>query len=139
MIHVSLKHDVEAPAGAVWDLVGDLRNASLWPVVLHCEVRGSGVGCERTLDLVGDERLRERLESHDDRSRSYRSEVLELGRLPLRDFHYSVSVAETGPDRCAIEWDADFEPAGVTEDRAREIVRGFYANVTVSIRDRLGV
>lgn len=139
MTHVSLRQDVGAPAGAVWDLVGNLRNATLWPAVVKCEVRGSGAGSERTLELVGDERLRERLKAHDDRARRYRSEVLEIGRLPLRDLRYTVSIAETGPDRCAIEWDADFEPEGVSEDRAREIVRGFYANLNVSIRDKLGV
>lgn len=139
MAHVSIRQEVGAPAGAVWDLIGHLDSATLWPVVLKCEVQGSGVGSVRTLQLVGDERLRERLQDHDERGRRYRSQVLELGGLPLRDFHYTVAVSESGPERCSIEWDADFEPEGVAEVRAQQMVQGFYDNLAVSIRDRLGV
>lgn len=139
MAHVSIRQDVGAPAGAVWDLIGHFDNAVLWPAVTKCEIEGSGDGCVRTLLLVGDERLCERFVEVDEPGRRYRSEVLELGRLPLREFRYTVVVSESGPDHSRIEWNADFEAEGVQVDYAEELVRGFYDNLGVSIRDRLGV
>jgi hypothetical protein len=137
MAHVTLRQEVGASAEAVWDLLGNPERASGWAGVERCEIEGSGAGCVRTLQLVGDERLSERFDLHDETARRYRSEVLEPGRLPLRDFHYSVTVSETGPDRCAIDWDADFEPDGIAEERARELVTGFCTTLSVSIGERL--
>jgi hypothetical protein len=137
MAHVSVRQEVGAPAEAVWHLLGHPESASSWPGVERCEIEGSGAGCVRTLQLVGDERLSERFDELDEASRRFHSEVLELGRLPLRAFRYSMTVSEIGPDRCAIDWDVDFEPDGIDEARARELVKGFYTSMAVSVRQRL--
>ena len=138
MAHVSLREEVGAPAGAVWDLMGHLDNASSWSGVEKCEIEGSGEGCVRTLLLVGDERLVERFDVLDEAARRYQARVLELGDLPLRDLHYSLAVRETDPERCAIDWEVDFEPDGIAEQRALEMVTGFFTTLAVSIRTRLG-
>lgn len=137
MVHVSLRKEVGAPAAAVWDLLGHPESASTWPGVEKCEVEGSGAGCMRTLQLVGDERFCERFDLLDEAARRYHAEVLEVGRMPLRDFHYSMSVSEAGPERCAIDWEADFEADGIAEERARELVTGFYSQLAVSVGARL--
>ena len=137
MAHVNLREEIGASAVAVWDLLGHLDRASSWTVVQKCEIEGSGEGCVRTLLLVGDERLRERFDVLDEAARRLEARVLEAGGLPLRDLKYSLAVRETAPERCAIDWEVDFEPDGVDEQRALEMVTGFYASVAVSIRLRL--
>lgn len=138
MAHVSLRQEVGAPAGAVWDLVGHLERAATWAGVERCEIEGEGPGCVRRLQLVGDDRMCERFDVLDETQRRYHAWVLEHGRLPLRDLQYSLAVSETGPERCAIDWEVDFEPDGVDEQRAAELVTGFYTTMAVSIRKRLG-
>ena len=137
MAHVSLREEIAAPAVAVWDLLGHLDRASSWAGVEKCEIAGSGEGCVRTLLLVGNERLRERFDVLDEAARRYEAQVLEAGGLPLRDLHYSFVVEETGPERCAVAWEVDFEPDGVAEQRALEMVTGFYTSLAVSVRLRL--
>lgn len=137
MAHVSLREEVGAPAGAVWDLVGHLERAETWPGVERCEIEGEGPGCVRTLQLVGDERMRERFDVLDEARRRYHAKVLERGRLPLRALEYSLAISEIGPGRCAIDWEVDFEPEGIDEQRARELVVGFYKTMAVSIGNRL--
>lgn len=137
MAHVSLRQEVGAPAGAVWDLVGHLDNAASWAGVEKCEIEGRGAGCVRTLELVGKDTMRERFDELDDEAHRYSAAVLEHTHLPLRDLHYTLQVSEAGPERCAMEWEVDFEPDGVGEQQARELVTGFYTTLAVSVRVRL--
>ena len=137
MAHVNLREEIGASAVVVWDLLGHLDRAASWAGVEKCEIEGSGEGCVRTLLLVGDERLRERFDVLDEAARRYEVRVLEAGGLPLRDLKYSLVVRETGPERCAIDWEVDFEPDGVAEQRALQMVTGFYTTLAVSIRLRL--
>ncbi len=137
MAHVHLREEIGASAVAVWDLLGHLDRAASWTFVQKCEIEGSGEGCVRTLLLVGDERLRERFDVLDEAARRLEARVLEAGGLPLRDLKYSLAVRETGPDRCAIDWEVDFEPDGIAEQRALEMVTGFYTSLAVSVRLRL--
>ena len=52
MAHLSLHETVEAPAAAVWELLGDMKQGSRWPAVKRCDIEGAGVGCRRTMHLV---------------------------------------------------------------------------------------
>ena len=137
MAHVSVRQEVGAPVGAVWDLVGHLDNAATWAGVERCEIEGRGPGCVRTLELVGKDKMRERFDELDEAHHRYSAAVLEHTHLPLRDLHYTLSISEAGPERCAMEWEVDFEPDGVEEQRARALVEGFYTTLAVSVRVRL--
>jgi hypothetical protein len=108
MARVNVKHDIAAPAAAVWAAIGDLASARRWPAVARCEIEGRGVGCVRTLHLVDGAIIHERVEAHDDAARSYRSEVFTLGHLPVKEYHYTVTVSEAGPDRSVVDWFATF-------------------------------
>ena len=138
-MHVHVEQEVAAPASVVWELVGDLANAKSWPFVESYEMAGSGVGCVRTLRFVGGDRLVERLDARDAERRTYTASVLDAGNLHVRDLHYSVSVADSGADRCTIEWDASFEAEGAPAELVRGRVEGFYISTTASIRDMLRV
>jgi len=137
MARVRVREEIAAPAGAVWAAVGDLERAGDWPAVETCKLEGSGVGCVRTLHLVDGAVIHERVEAHDDEARSYRAEVFTLGHMPVKDYRYTVSISEAGPDRCVIDWLATFEPAGVSEERACHMIEGLYTASTSTIREEL--
>jgi hypothetical protein len=138
-MRVHVKQEVPAPASTVWALMGDMGNAKSWPIVESFEIEGRGVGCVRTLHLVGGDRLVERLEAHDEEGRTYTASVLEPGSMNVRDMRYSLAISEAGTKRCTVEWIADFEAEGAPEELMRRRIEGFYISTTASIRDTLSV
>ena len=139
MPHTRVRHEIPAPAGMVWSLLGDLRVAAeRWPAVARAEIEGSGAGSLRTMHLVDGNVIRERVESHDPAARCYRCEVLGFSQLPLRELHYTVSVRDSGPGRCTVDWDLDFEPAGASEERVRAMLEGIYGSFRATILENLG-
>lgn len=138
MAHTSVRQAIPAPAAEVWALLGDLRAAAAhWPAVDHTEFEGSGVGCVRTMHLVDGNVIRDRLEAHDAGARCYRCRVLQFSQLPLRELSYTVSVEESGPGACTVDWEVDFEPAGAPEARVREMLEGIYGSLRASLLESL--
>jgi hypothetical protein len=137
MAQVRVVREVAGSAAKVWDYVSDLTRAKGWPAVEACQIDGEGVGCVRTMRLIGGEIVRERLESRDDTTRRYRSVVTELGAIPIEDIDYSVTILEGGPDRCSVEWIANFEPVGISEERACEMVEGLCISSILTIADTM--
>jgi ribosome-associated toxin RatA of RatAB toxin-antitoxin module len=138
MAHTSVHQRIPAPAAAVWALLGDLRAAAEhWPAVARTEVEGAGVGCVRTMHLVDGHVVKERLEAHDAAQRCYRARVLQFSQLPLRELSYSVTVEESGPRACTVDWELDFEPAGAPEARVRDMLEGIYGSLRASLLETL--
>ncbi len=70
MIEVSVSERIEAPAAAVWSLIGDFNNVRRWvPGVEHSTKSGEGIGAERVLNISGGAKVVERLDAHDDGAR----------------------------------------------------------------------
>lgn len=139
MIEVHVEQEIDAPAAAVWELLGNAERTDSWPAVESFEVEGSGVGATRTMHLVGNECIRERWEVLDPETRSYRAHVIEPGRLPVQDLTYGVVVRPDGPDHCTVSWTMTFMPKGVSEERARTLIQGVFVSTKASIRETLGV
>jgi hypothetical protein len=137
-MRVHVKQEVRAPASAVWELIGGMDSARSWRIVESFELEGRGVGCVRTLHLVGGDRVVERLEAHDEQRRTYTASVLDPGSIPVRDLRYSVSISEAGTDSCTVEWIATFEAEGAPPEQMQRRIEGFFVSTTASIRDRLG-
>ncbi|MEN8159917.1 MAG: SRPBCC family protein [Myxococcota bacterium] len=138
MSHTSVRYTIPAPAADVWSLVGDVRGATdRWPAVARTELEGSGVGSIRIMHLVDGSVVRERLEAHDPGARRTRWEILNFSKLPLRELHYTVSVQEHGPETCDVAWELDFEPAGGSEEKVREMLEGIFGSIRASILESL--
>jgi hypothetical protein len=89
------------------------------------------------MHLVDGNVIRDRLESHDAAARCYRCRVLQFSQLPLRELVYTVSVEETGPGACRVDWELDFETAGAPEARVREQLEGIYGWLRASLLESL--
>ncbi len=137
MTQLSLHEIVPAPAAAVWGMLGDLDRARQWPAVDRCQVEGAGIGCVRTMHLIDGAVIRERLEAHDDDTRSYRCEVLEMAHLPLKELRYTVTVREGGLEKCTVDWDVEFQASGAPEDRVRRMLEGIYTSSTASMLEEI--
>ncbi len=122
MTTVTVKSQMNASADAIWETLRgfDLKYLGGFP---H-QVKGSGVGATRTFDSGRGETL-EKLEALDDENRTLRYTIV-YGTLPVEDYHATIRVFPGEGDSCELEWSAVFEPKGVDETKAKEIVEGVF-------------
>lgn len=122
MAEVTVAKRFEVPAAHVWDRIGDPAELASWhPAVETTKVVDGGA--TRINTVVGGARVVEPiLERAGDR---YTFRITD-SPLPLSDFVSTLRVAPEGERACRVEWGATFRPAGVPENEASEIVRGFF-------------
>jgi hypothetical protein len=119
MTNVTITRAIPAPPEKVWKI---LRTFSLeYMQGFPHTLTGSEIGAERSFKLPDGEMI-ERIFAFDDpgMALSYR---LVKSPWPVTGYSASVRVAP-GEVGAAVTWTADFEPDGVTEEAAVQIVEG---------------
>ncbi len=140
MAEVKVTEQIGASADAVWKLIRGFGDLTDWAAGIEkCEVMGEGVGAVRTLVMPGGLTLSERLESYDEKGRSFSYSMVEPVSLPLKNYLATVSVRKEGPDRCTVEWSGTFEPTDAPAEQLEDMMRGVYSGSITSIRKKLGV
>jgi hypothetical protein len=138
MASVKVSERVGASASAVWDLLGDFAGVQRFSSGIEsCTVEGEGVGAVRTLKMPGGLELQERLEALDAPGRRLQYAII-AGPLPLEHYLATIEVREDG-DGCVIDWSSTFDPKGVTEEQARDMVEGIYRGGIRGVCKTLGV
>ena len=104
-------------------MIGDFGGLARWhPAVEKLELQENGT--RRRLQIVGGGVIVERLEAHDDATRSYRYTIVE-SPLPVKDYHSTLQVIPVGKG-CSVHWSSRFVPSGVTAADADNAIRGIY-------------
>jgi Polyketide cyclase / dehydrase and lipid transport len=139
MSKVSLSTKLPVPARTVWDTVGGFNNLAKWhPAVARSDETKKGTSTVRTLTLHGGGTIVERLDSKDDKSRSYTYSILE-GPLPVQQYQATLKVSEnTDGAGCTVEWASEFEPSGAPASDAEKVIRGIYEAGFDSLRKMFG-
>lgn len=114
----------DAPAEAVWSIVGDYGDASGdfgRGFVVGVEVQGDGVGALRTLHLApaGAGTVVERQTARDERGMYYAYELADRGPMPMADYYGTAQVVATGPASCNLVWTNRYRPDGAPADGLR--------------------
>ncbi|HJQ85463.1 MAG TPA: SRPBCC family protein [Candidatus Binatia bacterium] len=140
MAEVKVSETIAAPAEKVWALLGDFGGVQKWggSMLQSCSVEGSGVGAVRTIGLPGNQSIRERCEAHDDAGRALTYSIVGKSPIPIRDYVSTCRVVATGPDACRVDWQGRFEPDGVPEEAAGEMIRSIYTGGITAVRKLLG-
>lgn len=116
MTKVSVSRKISAAAPVVWGIVGDYGNLANWlPGIAACATDGEGVGAIRTLTLDDGVVVVERLDSHDDGTRTLIYTVTE-GPFPMEDYVAKVVIIEGDDTSCTFSWSCSFEPHQGAED-----------------------
>lgn len=141
MAEVRVSESIAAPAAKVWELLGDFGGVTRWggPMLQSCRVEGEGVGAVRHIGLPGGAEVVERCEACDDAGRSLTYAIVGKSPIPVRNYRSTVTVVETGPSACRVDWTGSFEPEGVSEEQAQSLVRGVYTGGIAGVRKHLGV
>jgi polyketide cyclase/dehydrase/lipid transport protein len=136
-VRVSKKTTVEAPADAVWEIVGDFNGlGKMLDAVAKSTLTGTGVGAVRLMILQDGREVEERLESFDPQARTLTYRALRTP-LAVNDYVSTMTVRELGPSLSEFEWSSTFEPAGISDDEARKLVEGFYLAAFEGLKKRL--
>ena len=140
MSEVKVSESIDAPAAKVWGLLGDFGGVTKWggSMLQSCTVEGSGVGAVRTIGLPGGMSIQERCEGYDDAGRALTYSIIGKSPIPIRNYRSTCRVVETGPNSCRVDWEGSFEPDGVPEDQAQNLVRGIYTGGISGVRKLLG-
>jgi hypothetical protein len=138
MPKVSLTQELPVRADDVWAAIGRFNAVAEWhPAVEKCETERAGDDEIRHLSLLGGGSIVERLEKHDDRTRSYSYEILSPGPLPVRNYHATITVKDADIG-CEIVWSSSFEAEGADDDAATAAVRGIYEAGFETLRNLFG-
>ena len=122
MAQVSTSKHYDLPGRRMWERMGDPSRISEWhPFLETTEVIDGG---KRRINTRGDGgRVSETILEQAERHYTYR---IDESPLPLGNLVGTISVRDEGEDACIVEWDATFDPAGIPENEAVELVSGFF-------------
>src|SRR5688572_29177279 len=124
MTIVTVNDSFEHPVEKVWPIVSDFGGIHKYMRgMAETKTEGSGLGQDRFITMPQGE-IVERLTWCDEHTYSYSYTILS-GPLPVTRYVATVKLNAEG-NRCEIEWQGNFEPNGVSEDEARELVNGIY-------------
>src|SRR5215468_9709436 len=140
MSNVKVSESIAAPAERVWALLGDFGGVMKWggSMLQSCTVEGSGVGAVRTIGPPGGASIQERLEAYDPARRALSYAIIGKSPILLRNYLATCRVVATGPNQCRVDWEGRFEPDGVPEEQAQNLVRGIYTGAITEVRKLLG-
>jgi len=126
MGQVSVKVNMPVAADKVWQTLKDFGGMNKWaPGIAQLSLTGTGVGAVRTMTFQDGSRVKERLESLNDDSRSLTYTILE-STLPVEGYVASLTVRDLGPTRCEVEWFSTFRARGAAEeDVSRMLTLGY--------------
>lgn len=137
MEHACVRDEIAAPIAAVWDLVRNFGDIGAWATGARVvRVDGAGVGAIRHVEGSAGHVV-ERCEAHDEAGHTFSYSLVE-SPWPLANYVATVCLTSLDPDRCAIEWSANFDPTPAAppdvRDQVEKMYRGsFIANLKKSV------
>ena len=124
MTKVTVTDTFDHPAQKVWPAVSDFGGIHKYMRGLsEAKIEGSGLGMDRFLQM-GDGEVVERLTWQDESAMAFSYTII-TSPLPLERYVATVRLTPMG-DRCGIEWEGNFSPAGVSKEEASKLVNGIY-------------
>ena len=139
-VMTEVKETVELGASAadVWSLIGDFDRLDSWhPAVAASEASLDGTSRIRHLTLGDGSIIVERLDSHDDESRSYIYTTLDAGPLPVQDYQSTIEVTSDGTN-ARVTWSSEFEAHGAPEADAQAAISGVYTGGFAALIEKFG-
>lgn len=126
MTQVFCKTTIDIPADAIWQAISDFGVAGRHlSGVITCAFEGEGIGAVRTLASADGSTIVERLETLDEVAQ--RLSYVMLTDTPFRNCLTTMAVRQLDASRAELEWWATFEPDGLPESEAVELLEAAMA------------
>jgi len=135
---LTVERHIEAPGlpPAVWEFAGGFCAIKDWlPLVADCQETKEGDVTFRTLTLKDGGKIKEKLLESDDTSYSY--EIVE-SPLPVKNYKAKLSVEDGNHEnRTMVEWSADFEANGASDDEATKKIKDIFDGGLKGIKHKM--
>ncbi|HET6736291.1 SRPBCC family protein [Mycobacterium sp.] len=132
---------LDAPAAAVWSVIGDFHGMAEWVAMITSSVPESdeGIGSVRRVTADDGLVLRERLVAYDDPGRRYSYEFADDPILfPVRSYRATLHLLPiTESDQTFIEWYGEFDCADDQVEENRAMFTGLYSVFIADLRRHL--
>ena len=126
MASIVMETELPVSAATLWTLVGWAGMLGDWyPGLSRIDVHGADKGAIRRLVLRDEASMVERLEHLSRIETAYTYSILS-SPLPVADYLAQIRVKDRGDDTSTLIWSGNFEPDGVSEDRAVAAIRAVY-------------
>jgi hypothetical protein len=136
MSHATSAVTIHVPADTIWRVISDFGAARVYLTgVVECTVEGEGVGAQRTLTDADGSTIVERLESLDAAAR--RLSYALLTDTPFGNCLTAMAVRDLGPRQAELAWSASFQPDGLPESEAVELMEGALAANCLALKQLL--
>ncbi|WP_227421508.1 SRPBCC family protein [Pacificispira spongiicola] len=143
MVRISRSTVIDAPIGAVWEVLRDFNGHDRWHPAVRKSLLEDGrktdqVGCVRNFDLESGDNIRERLLSLDDRTHSFRYTIVDAD-VPLLDYVSEVVLKPvTDGNKTFWRWTSSFRtPPGQEKHLEKLVAEGVYEAGFAAVRDRV--
>ncbi|MFG1709503.1 SRPBCC family protein [Nonomuraea sp. M3C6] len=138
MATTSASIDLPVPAEQVWRLIGGFGSLPDWLPYIPASDLAEG-GRVRRLTSKGGDVIVERLETFDERARTYTYSFVQ-SPFPVTGYRSTLAVREApGHPGCRVEWSGSFTPVGATtDDEAIALFHGIYADGLAALQQALG-
>jgi hypothetical protein len=138
MLHFSYSETVEASAHKTWQAMRDFAAIARAGLAERVEMVGEGIGSSRHLHMPGGRVLVERLEERDEVALTLTYAMTQPGPMPLA--HYQASLQISGDEHtCQVVFSAEYEPNGVSEEKANRMLGNVYRALISTAKTDLGI
>lgn len=125
---------LDVPAATGWKVLRDFGSLLAWVKygdVGKLEVTGEGVGMVRDFTLPQFGTVQHRLDEVSEADHAIGYTVTKGRPLNMRAYRTRISLTDTGPGQCRIDWRSEFEPhEGVEPEKIAEGLRGAYQDMS---------
>lgn len=136
MAGAQLNATYKASADELWQLVEFHQpSENIMPPVKSSKLSGKGVGASKSNTLDGGGELDLQLVYFDPKAKAF-NYVIRSSPLPLKNYVGEVRVTDAGEGRSTLTWNSAYEPDGVEQAKADEIVQGFYDSIAGRIGEK---
>ena len=119
---------IAADPAKVWKIVSAFSGIENYlPPIAKSTTSGQGIGMTRVLTTQDGGSFTERLESLDNDSRTLRYSIISDHPFPFSDYVSTIKVNDDGNHGCQVEWSAEFDPKGGSEEEAQALLSGLFA------------
>jgi hypothetical protein len=133
MASITSQVTIDAAAITVWQTVRDFSGIHQWlPDVLHCRVRGEGVGAIRVATYLDGFQVIERLDALDDSLCHLCYTVLTA--TPFAGAYFTMSVQGIDDEHCDFIWSCHFTPQGLPSAEAEQLMGSALAQGCAGLR-----
>jgi hypothetical protein len=125
---VTVVEELDVPADFLWQTISDFEHIDRWTDLKVRAIEGSGIGCQRTVEMESGALVTECLLVCDPARMVFGYGIVAPNPYPMYDYRSTVTIEKISDQRCRLTWVGDYVPIGGTDPvRTDNLLRKVYS------------